>query len=83
MIGDNQEGDKREMKWEDARLRMVAEQLRKRKISDERVLGAMERVPRHLFVPSESQQLAYTDGPLPRGEGQTLSQPDMVASMTQ
>ena len=83
MIGDNQEGDKREMKWEDARLRMVAEQLRKRKISDERVLGAMERVPRHLFVPSESQQLAYTDGPLPIGEGQTLSQPYMVAIMTQ
>jgi protein-L-isoaspartate(D-aspartate) O-methyltransferase len=43
----------------------------------------MERVPRHLFVPSESQQLAYADGPLPIGEGQTLSQPYMVAIMTQ
>ena len=70
-------------KWEDQRLRMVSEQLRKRRISDNRVLQAMEKVPRHLFVPSESRNLAYADGPLPIGEGQTVSQPYMVAVMTQ
>jgi protein-L-isoaspartate(D-aspartate) O-methyltransferase len=71
------------MKWKDERLRMVSEQLRKRRISDERVLHAMEKVPRHLFVPQENRQLAYNDGPLPIGEGQTVSQPYMVAVMTQ
>ena len=71
------------IKWEDQRLRMVSEQLLKRRISDDRVLKAMEKVPRHLFVPSESRTLAYADGPLPIGEGQTVSQPYMVAVMTQ
>jgi len=69
--------------WEGERLRMVEEQLRKRGISDERVLHAMGKVPRHLFVPPESYDRAYTDGPLPLGEGQTVSQPYMVALMTQ
>jgi protein-L-isoaspartate(D-aspartate) O-methyltransferase len=62
---------------------MVSEQLRKRRIYDERVLEVMEKVPRHLFVPSESRNSAYADGPLPIGEGQTVSQPYMVAVMTQ
>ena len=69
--------------WEDERLRMVEEQLKKRGISDERVLHAMGKVPRHLFVPRESMDLAYTDAPLPIGSGQTVSQPYMVALMTQ
>lgn len=62
---------------------MVEDQLRKRGISDERVLHAMGKVPRHLFVPQESINAAYNDGPLPIGEGQTVSQPYMVALMTQ
>ena len=82
-MGKKYEREKSAMKWEDERLRMVAEQLRKRRISDERVLSAMGKVPRHLFVPPESMQRAYTDGPLPIGEGQTVSQPYMVAIMTQ
>ena len=69
--------------WERERLRMVDEQLIKRGISDERVLHAMGKVPRHLFVPRESMHLAYTDAPLPIGTGQTVSQPYMVALMTQ
>jgi protein-L-isoaspartate(D-aspartate) O-methyltransferase len=58
---------------------MVEEQLRARDIVDRRVLDAMERVPRELFVPSELRQRAYDDAALPIGEGQTISQPYMVA----
>jgi protein-L-isoaspartate(D-aspartate) O-methyltransferase len=65
------------------RQAMVAEQLRRRDIRDERVLAAMARVPRHLFVPAASQSEAYEDRPLPIGDGQTISQPYMVAIMTQ
>ncbi len=79
----NPESQDTKIKWQDERLRMVSEQLRKRGISDKRVLRVMETVPRHLFVPSESRTLAYADGPLPIGEGQTVSQPYMVAVMTQ
>jgi protein-L-isoaspartate(D-aspartate) O-methyltransferase len=61
------------------RRAMVAEQLRGRGIRDERVLAAMERVPRELFVPEEGRHLAYTDAALPIGAGQTISQPFMVA----
>jgi protein-L-isoaspartate(D-aspartate) O-methyltransferase len=66
-----------------ARLQMVDQQLRNRNISDERVLAAMEQVPRHLFVPDHLKNAAYRDGPLPIGEGQTISQPYIVAYMTQ
>jgi protein-L-isoaspartate(D-aspartate) O-methyltransferase len=66
-----------------ARLTMVERQLRSRDISDERVLNAMRRVPRHRFVPSAMQNQAYDDGPLPIGHGQTISQPYIVALMTQ
>ena len=52
-------------------------------ISDERVLNVMARVPRELFVPSSSRHLAYEDRPLPIGEGQTISQPFIIALMTQ
>jgi len=64
-----------------AREAMVERQLRGRGIQDERVLAAMRRVPRHLFVPESLRDRAYTDGPLPIGHGQTISQPLMVATM--
>jgi protein-L-isoaspartate(D-aspartate) O-methyltransferase len=65
------------------RLRMVEEQLRSRDIRDPRVLDAMARIPRHSFVPPDHRRLAYADGPLPIGAGQTISQPYIVALMTQ
>ena len=63
------------------RDRMVAEQLRARGIRDERLLKAFRVVPRHLFVPADRQPDAYEDHPLPIGEGQTISQPYIVAVM--
>jgi protein-L-isoaspartate(D-aspartate) O-methyltransferase len=65
------------------RQQMVQDQLEKRHITDPRVLMAMMDVPRHLFVPSELQHLAYRDGPLPIGYDQTISQPFIVAYMSQ
>jgi protein-L-isoaspartate(D-aspartate) O-methyltransferase len=62
---------------------MVAEQLTARGIQDERVLAAMAAVPRHRFVPAALQEEAYADGPLPIGYGQTISQPYIVALMTE
>ncbi len=67
----------------EARARMVADQLRGRGIRDERVLAAMSVVPREAFVLNEDRDLAYRDGPLPIGSGQTISQPFMVARMTE
>jgi len=58
---------------------MLEDQLRSRGIADERVLAAMARVPRELFVPAELADRAYADAALPIGEGQTISQPYMVA----
>lgn len=66
-----------------ARHQMVTEQLAARGITDPRVLQAMREVPRHLFIPEEHHHLAYADGPLPIGENQTISQPFIVALMTQ
>jgi protein-L-isoaspartate(D-aspartate) O-methyltransferase len=63
----------------DDRLRMVDRQLRGRDVVDERVLEAMERVPREVFVPEEIRDRAYDDAALPIGFGQTISQPYMVA----
>jgi len=60
---------------------MVERQLRRRGISDERVLDAMGRVPRELFVPEERRLYAYEDGALPIGHGQTISQPFIVATI--
>lgn len=71
------------MSFEEQRSRMVEEQLRRRSISDERVLAAFLRVPRHAFVPEERRHEAYDDRPVPIGGGQTISQPYMVALMTQ
>jgi protein-L-isoaspartate(D-aspartate) O-methyltransferase len=62
---------------------MVARQLRARGISDERVLAAIARVPRHLFLAEEYRDQAYEDHPVAIGEGQTLSQPYIVAIMLQ
>jgi protein-L-isoaspartate(D-aspartate) O-methyltransferase len=62
---------------------MVDRDLRTRGIKDARVLAVMESVPRHLFVPERLQSLAYEDRPLPIGEGQTISQPYIVAFMTE
>jgi protein-L-isoaspartate(D-aspartate) O-methyltransferase len=67
----------------DARSRMVARQLRRRGIDDERVLAAMAEVPRELFVPPGQRRRAYRDGALQIGEGQTISQPWIVACMAQ
>jgi protein-L-isoaspartate(D-aspartate) O-methyltransferase len=72
-----------ESEYQRERQAMVEDQLRRRGISDPRVLEAMEKVPRHLFVPEDYQASAYDDRPLPIGEGQTISQPYMVAIMTQ
>ena len=67
--------------FEAERRAMVARQIRKRDIRSPRVLDAMELVPRHLFIPPEHLSSAYQDSPLPIGEGQTISQPYMVAAM--
>ncbi|MCP4114558.1 MAG: protein-L-isoaspartate(D-aspartate) O-methyltransferase [Desulfobacteraceae bacterium] len=66
-----------------ARKKMVATQIRSRGVSDPAVLRAMETVPRHLFVPEKLRAHAYEDRPLPIGFGQTISQPYVVALMTQ
>ena len=62
---------------------MIENQIRKRGVSSPRVLEAMASVPRHEFVPAEFHSDAYGDKPLPIGEGQTISQPYMVAAMTE
>jgi protein-L-isoaspartate(D-aspartate) O-methyltransferase len=71
------------MNAERERRFMVAEQLRARDIVDRRVLEAMERVPRELFVPVDLRHRAYDDAALPIGEGQTISQPYMVARIAE
>jgi protein-L-isoaspartate(D-aspartate) O-methyltransferase len=65
-----------------ARQEMVETQIRRRHITDGRVLECLQRVPRHEFVPAEFRERAYEDAPLPIGEGQTISQPYIVAAMT-
>jgi protein-L-isoaspartate(D-aspartate) O-methyltransferase len=67
---------------DEARRQMVRTQIAARGLSDDRVLEAMRIVPRHLFIPAAHQAAAYEDRPLPIGEGQTISQPFMVAAMT-
>lgn len=73
---------KQEMDYEKEREQMVERQIARRGIRTERVLEAFRAVPRHLFVPEGRRQYAYADGPLPIGEGQTISQPYIVALMT-
>jgi protein-L-isoaspartate(D-aspartate) O-methyltransferase len=69
--------------WDAERRRMVDDQLRARDIRNARVLDTMLKVPRHLFVPEPLRAQAYGDFPLPIGFGQTISQPYIVAFMTQ
>ena len=78
--GNGQAGAQRQARERD---RMVAEQLVPRGIKDPRVLEAMGKVPRHLFVDEALRDKAYGDHPLPIGEGQTISQPFMVGRMTE
>jgi protein-L-isoaspartate(D-aspartate) O-methyltransferase len=68
---------------DEARARMVKEQIESREVRDRLTLAALGKVPRHLFVPAESQRAAYEDHPLPIGHGQTISQPYIVAFMTE
>ena len=71
------------MKYERLREEMVRKQLEAREITDPKVLAAIRKVPRHLFVSEAMMDQAYTDGPLPIGEQQTISQPYIVALMTE
>jgi protein-L-isoaspartate(D-aspartate) O-methyltransferase len=66
-----------------SRSQMIEHQIISRGVKDDRVLDAMLRVPRHAFVSEDLQNVAYSDQPLPIGEGQTISQPYMVALMTE
>jgi len=74
-----QQGDK----YEDARERMVTQQIISRGVTNAATLKAMRKVPRHLFIPREYEREAYDDNPLPIGYGQTISQPYIVAYMTE
>jgi protein-L-isoaspartate(D-aspartate) O-methyltransferase len=67
----------------EARLGMVTEQIEARGVRTPQVLQALREVPRHLFVPEDSREAAYNDGPLPIGHGQTISQPFVVAFMSE
>jgi len=70
-------------KYEIRRIRMVETQIRNRGVTNPEVLNAMKEVPRHLFIPEEYIDEAYNDYPLPIGYGQTISQPFIVAYMTE
>jgi protein-L-isoaspartate(D-aspartate) O-methyltransferase len=74
---------KNDVPYASERRAMIDAQLRQRGIRDERVLEAMQAVPRHEFVPAACLHAAYDDCPLPLGDGQTISQPYIVAAMTQ
>ncbi|MDO9324311.1 MAG: protein-L-isoaspartate(D-aspartate) O-methyltransferase, partial [Methanoregula sp.] len=65
------------------RRRMVERQIEARGIHDPRIIEAMREIPRHIFIPSPYDQSAYDDNPLPIGNGQTISQPYIVALMTE
>jgi protein-L-isoaspartate(D-aspartate) O-methyltransferase len=67
----------------DARDRMISEQIRARDVRDSRVLAALARVPRELFIPEGSRHEAHEDHPVPIGHGQTISQPYIVGFMTE
>jgi len=77
------ETESQEQRYQQLRTAMVAQQIESRGVNDPRVLDAMRRVPRHLFVPDSLRKRAYTDRPLPIGHRQTISQPLIVAEMTQ
>ena len=77
------ENESVQMDYKRLRRKMVIEQIKNRGISDPDVLKAMEKVERHVFVPSHFRMYAYNDRPLPIGHGQTISQPYIVALMVQ
>ncbi|MGC9360157.1 MAG: protein-L-isoaspartate(D-aspartate) O-methyltransferase [Anaerolineae bacterium] len=79
----SQEPPTADTRWDDERERMVANTIEARGVEDATVLRAMRSVPRHLFVPEEYRDLSYADRPLPIGYGQTISQPYIVAWMTE
>lgn len=80
LLGQNNMHD---MDYEELRINMLTEQIIKRGVKDSLVVQAMEKVKRHLFVPNTLRKFAYHDRPLPIGEGQTISQPYIVAYMTE
>jgi protein-L-isoaspartate(D-aspartate) O-methyltransferase len=82
-VNGDAEAPAKEPDYAEQRRRMVEQQLKSRDIKDPRVLRAMQEVPRHLFVPRRVRPLAYADTALPLSEGQTISQPYIVALMTQ
>ncbi len=87
MIRDDARGESGQIRFDEERFaalraEMIEQQLRSRGITDGGVLAVMSAVPRHEFVPADYRQQAYTDVPLPIGEGQTISQPYIVAVMT-
>ncbi len=75
--------DSTEQQYQQAREAMVKRQIEARGITDDAVLKAMRSIPRHLFVPRYYRKYSYSDSPLPIGEGQTISQPYIVALMTE
>lgn len=76
-------GSRAKNSYRQTRESMVRQQIEARGVRDERVLKALRKVPRHLFVPTAMQPFAYRDSPLPIGQGQTISQPYIVAFMTE
>jgi protein-L-isoaspartate(D-aspartate) O-methyltransferase len=81
--GGESEGEAMDEDYRNQRLQMVEKQIARRGVSDLRVLEAMRSVPRHEFVPETFRNEAYDDHPLPIGQGQTISQPYIVALMTE
>ncbi len=78
-----QDNRSEEMGFRAQRIKMVRQQIERRGVTDERVLDAMRKVPRHKFIPENLWNYAYYDEPLPIGEDQTISQPYIVAYMTE
>ncbi|SVE05572.1 uncharacterized protein METZ01_LOCUS458426 [marine metagenome] len=72
-----------ENQWQEKAIKMVKEQIALRGVSDLKLLEVLRKTPRHKFVPTEVSKYAYNDYPLPIGEGQTISQPYIVAFMTE
>jgi protein-L-isoaspartate(D-aspartate) O-methyltransferase len=87
MVGCNAHGgdsdERQDPEWPARREQMVRNQIEARGVKDASVLESMRTVPRHLFVPEDFREAAYHDSPLPIGEGQTISQPYIVALMTE
>lgn len=80
---DTNDNNETEARYAMLRERMVGTQIQRRGVEDRSVIDAMRTVPRHLFVPERYLDEAYTDGPVSIGHGQTISQPYIVASMTE